>query len=114
MCAAYPYMVMRACIIPIYGHASIHYTHIWSYGIGARVRAQVKGGPRGSFRVRVKDWAKVMVKDQSRAGPEMRVRVRVRPRVRVRVRLRGRVGGSVPVATPNSVHSTCIQLQLST
>ena len=47
--ALYPYMVIRSCIIPIYGHVSMHtiheiekprrgmettpmhYTHIWSY-----------------------------------------------------------------------------------
>ena len=45
-----------------------------------------------------------------------RVRVRVRVRVRlsrIRARLGGGVGGSVPVGTQDSVHCTCIELQLS-
>ena len=33
--------------------------------------------------------------------------------VRVRIRLGGGVGGSVPVATTDPVHSTCIELQLA-
>ena len=33
-------------------------------------------------------------------------------RLRLRLRLGGGVGGSVLVATPGSVHSTCIELQL--
>ena len=38
--------------------------------------------------------------------------LRVRLRVRLRLRLGGGVVGSVLVATPGSVHSTCIELQL--
>ena len=34
-------------------------------------------------------------------------------RARLRLRLGGGVGGSVPVAMPDSLHSTCIELQLS-
>ena len=41
-----------------------------------------------------------------------RHRLRVRLRVRLRLRLGGGVVGSVLVATPGSVHSTFIELQL--
>ena len=45
----------------------------------------------------------------------IRVRFGVRSRVKVRPRLGlgGGGGGSVSVATPDAVHSTCIELQLS-
>ena len=42
----------------------------------------------------------------------VRVRVRVSRRVRVKLRVKLRVVGSVLVATPGSVHTTCIELQL--
>ena len=56
---------------------------------------------RARFVVRV--WASF------RAKAMVRVRVRVRRRLKVRVRVGGWVGGSVRVATPDSVHSTCIE-----
>ena len=45
----------------------------------------------------------------------VKVRVRVGVRVRVRARVRARLGGGggILVATPDSVHSTFIELQVS-
>ena len=62
-----------------------------------RVRANVRGtvGVRGRVRVRG------------------RVMCKVRFRLWVRLRVGGGVVGSVLVATPDSVRSTCIELQLS-
>ena len=48
-----------------------------------------------------------------RAGVRVRVRSSFgRVRLRLRLRLEGGVVGSVLVATPGSVHSTCVELQL--
>ena len=54
----------------------------------------------------------VRVRVRVRVRLRLRVRVRLRVRLRLRLRLGGR-GGSVPVAKPDSVHSTRIVLQLS-
>ena len=48
-----------------------------------------------------------------RVGLRARAKVRLRLGVASGLRLGGGSGGSVPVATPDSVHSTCIQLQLT-
>ena len=40
-------------------------------------------------------------------------RIKMRVGMRIRIRVRIRIGGSVPVAAPDSVHSTCSELQLS-
>ena len=42
-----------------------------------------------------------------------RVKLRLRLPHRIRLRLGGGGGGSVPVATPDSVHGTCSEFQLS-
>ena len=65
-------------------------------------------------RTEVSDWVRVKVKVKVTVMVRVRVRVRIRVRVRLRIRLGGGGGvvGSVLVATPGSVHSTCIELQL--
>ena len=65
-----------------------------------------------SITVRIGERGRVRVGVRIRLRASVRIRLRLGLRIRLRVG-GGCVGGSVPVSTTDSLHSTCSELQLS-